>query len=167
MEHSGPKFRLRLNLFDTLVLVLAVLAVGLLLWWAVRSPSGDGAASSATVRYTVCFQRWEAGSAAIIHPDDSIADNIKNYEMGHVVSVQAVPARTLTVDQEGRSFVRAELEGFEDVLVTVESDCTVSDGAVIVGGGYEVRVGSMGSYRGEGYMGSGPITAIEIEEAAG
>lgn len=168
MEQNGPKFHLRLNIFDAIVLVVAILAAFLLLW--TLKPSSGGKSDSegaATVRYTVRFQRWEEGSETVIHPDDSIADNIKNYELGRVVSAQAVPAQTLTVDQENRTFVRAELEGFEDVLVTVESACTVSDGAVTVGGGYEVRVGAMGYYRGEGYMGTGPIVAIEIEEAAG
>lgn len=167
MEQNGHKFHLRLNLFDAIVLVLAVLAAFLLLW-TLRSPSGmsAGPADTATVRYTICFQRWEEGGASIIHPGDSIADNVKNYKLGRVVSVEAVPARTLTADQDSRRLVRAELEGFEDVLVTVETDCTVSDGAVTVGGGYEVRAGTVGSFRGEGYMGAGPIVAIEIKEAA-
>ena len=168
MEQNGPKFRLKLNLFDAIVLVLAVLAVFLLLW-VLKSPSSGkaGSTGSAAVRYTICFQRWEAGSEMVIHLGDSIADHIKNYEMGHVVSTETVPSKTLMVDQESGAFVRAELEGFEDVLVTVESACTVSDAAVTVGGGYELRVGAMGYYRGEGYMGSGPIMAIELEEAAG
>lgn len=168
MERNRPKFRLRLNLFDTIVLVLAVLAAIFLLWWSMRSSSAEGAGSAAaTVRYTVRFQRWGVGDEEIIHLDDSVSDNIKNYEMGRVVSVQAVPSETLVLDREKRAFVRAELEGFEDVLVTLESACTVSDGAVIVGGDYEVRVGNMGYCRGEGYMGSGPIVAMEIKEAAG
>lgn len=168
MEQNGPKFHLRLNLFDTLVLALAVLAAAFLLWRAVRPAAGDNTdpAASATVRYTVCFQRWAEGSEAVIQVGDSLADNIKNYEIGRVVSVQAVPARTLVADQEGRAFVRAELEGYEDVLVTVESACTVTGEAVTIGGGYEIRVGNMGYYRGEGYMGSGPVMALEIEEAA-
>ena len=37
----------------------------------------------------------------------------------------------------------------------------VSDEAITVGGGYEVRAGTMGFFRGEGYMGSGPIVAVE------
>ena len=139
MEQNTPKFRLRLNLFDTIVLVLA-LAVGAFLLWRAVKP---------------------AGTSEIIQPGDRIADNIKNYEVGHVVSAQAVPALVQTPDRESRRWVWAELEGFEDVLVTVEAPCTVSDKAFTVGGGYEVRVGTIGFLRGEGYMGSGPIVAVE------
>ena len=56
------------------------------------------------------------------------------------------------------------MEGFEDVLVTVEAACTSNAESVTVGGGYVLRVGAMAYVRGEGYMGSGPIVAMEVEE---
>lgn len=157
------KFRLKLNLFDGIVLVLALAAAGFLLWRAVRPAAQipSNASTASTVRYTIRFQRWLPGTSELIHPKDSIADNIKNYEVGQVVSVQTAPALVQTPDQDGRRFVWAELEGFEDVLVTVEAPCTVSDKAITVGGGYEVRAGTVGYFRGEGYMGSGPIVSVE------
>ena len=51
--------------------------------------------------------------------------------------------------------------GMEDVLVTIEAPCSVSEESITVGGGYELRVGVMAYLRGNGYMGSGPIVAIE------
>ena len=45
--------------------------------------------------------------------------------------------------------------------MSVESPCVISDDAITIGGGYQVRVGTVGYFRGEGYMGSGPIVAIE------
>lgn len=163
MEQNTPKFRLRLNLFDGIVLLLALAAAAFLLWRAVKpdTPVQADTVASSTVRYTIRFQRWAPGSESAIQPKDRIADNIKNYEVGQVVSAQAVPALVQVADRENRRWVWAELEGFEDVLVTVEAPCTVSDSAITVGGGYEIRVGSKGFFRGEGYMGSGPIVAIE------
>lgn len=163
MEQNTPKFRLRLNLFDGIVLLLALAAAAFLLWRAAKpdTPAQADPTASSTVRYTIRFQRWAPGSESAIQPEDRIADNIKNYEVGQVVSAQAVPALVQVADEESRRWVWAELEGFEDVLVTVEAPCTVSDAAITVGGGYEIRVGSRGFFRGEGYMGSGPIVAIE------
>ena len=163
MEQNTPKFRLKLNLFDGIVLILALGAAAFLLWRTMKPavPTQAGPAATSTVRYTVRFQRWIPGTSGIIQPGDQIADNIKNYEIGQVVSVQAVPSTMQVADQESRRWVWAELEGFEDVLVTVESPCTVSDRGFTVGGGYEVRVGTTGFFRGEGYMGSGPIVAVE------
>lgn len=165
MEQNKPGFRLKLNLFDGIVLVLAVLAAAFLLWRAMK-PAAVGVSSnpvttSSTIRYTVRFQRWLPGTSEIIHPNDRLADNIKNYEVGRVVSAEAVPALMQVADEESRRWVWTELEGFEDVLVTVEAPCTVSERAFTVGGGYEVRVGSSCFLRGEGYMGSGPIVSLE------
>ena len=157
------KFRLRLNLFDGIVLALALAVGAFLLWSAMKPQIPDEAApaSTSSVRYTVRLQRCIPGTSELIRTGDQVADNIKNYEVGKVVSAQAVPSTMQVADQESRRWVWAELEGFEDVLVTVESPCTVSDRGFTVGGGYEVRVGTTGFFRGEGYMGSGPIVAIE------
>ena len=163
MEQNERKFRLKLNLFDGILLVLAVAAAAFLLWRAmkpaVQVPMDPSVTS--TVRYTVRFQRWTPGTSALIQAGDRIADNIKNYEIGQVVSAEAEPARIQVLDTQNRRYVWAEMDGFEDVLVTIEAPCTVSDAAITVGGGYELRVGSTGYFRGEGYMGSGPIVAIE------
>ena len=163
MEQNTSKFRLKLNLFDGIVLVLALAAAAFLLWWAVKAdaPVQADPAATTTVRYTIRFKRWIPGTSEIIQPGDQIADNIKNYEVGKVVSAQAVPSRMQVTDQESRRWVWAEMEGMEDVLVTIEAPCVVSDAAITVGGGYEVRAGSLGYFRGEGYMGSGPIVAVE------
>ncbi len=160
-EHN--QFRLRLNLFDGIVLVLALAAAVFLMWRFTRpAASGDGG-RSASGQYTVCFQRWPAGSAQAIHQGDQLADNIKNYNVGTVVSAQAVPCQSLILDQVNGEYVLADVDGYEDVLVTVESPCTVTDEAVTLGGGYALRVGATMYLRGEGYMASGPVIAMERE----
>ena len=163
MEQNTPKFRLKLNLFDGIVLALALAAAAFLGWRALKpaAPVQADPTASSTVRYTIRFQRWAPGTSGVIEEGDQIADNIKNYEVGEVVSAQAVPALIQVVDYNSRRYVWAELEGYEDVLVTVQAPCTTSGSAITVGGGYELRVGSTGYFRGEGYMGSGPIVALE------
>lgn len=163
MEQNTQRFRLKLNLFDGIVLLVAVAAAAFLLWRTMKPavPVQDDPTVTSTVRYTVRFRRWAPGTSEIIEAGDRIADNIKNYEAGRVVSAEAIPAATLVLDTGLRRFVWAELDGFEDVLVTIEAPCTVTDSAITVGGGYEIRVGTTGYFRGEGYMGSGPIVAVE------
>lgn len=163
MEQNTSKFRLKLNLFDGIVLVLALAAAGFLAWRAMKpaAPIQANPSAASTVRYTVRFQRWIPGTSGAVQPEDQIADNIKNFEVGKVVSVQAVPAEIQVADQNSRRWVWAEVEDMEDVLVTIEAPCTVTQKAITVGGGYEVRVGATAFLRGEGYMGSGPIVAVE------
>ena len=166
MEQKNPKFRLRLNLFDGIVLVLA-LAVGAVLLWTALKPAaptgGEAAPTSVTVRYTVRFQRWVDGSGALVESGDKLVDAIKNYELGTVVSAEVVPASAFVLDHEQGAYVLSPIEGYEDVLVTVESPCTVSDESVVVGGGYPIYVGATAYIRGEGYMASGPIISVERE----
>ena len=120
MEQNNHKFRLRLNLFDAIILV-AVLLVGAAAAWIGLRSGGETAPTAAPVRYTVLFQKMK------------------------------------------QVYVNAVLEGYEDVYVTVESTCTTSGdgGALLLGGGYDFRVGQLAYVRGPGYMGSGPVTEIE------
>lgn len=170
MEQNNGKFRLKLNLFDTIVLV-AALAVGAFLLWnafkpAASAPSGESASTSATVRYTIRFQRLMEGTGSLIQPGDALVDTIKNYKLGNVVAVEIVPAEYQILDQESREYVLTTISGYEDALVTVESACTASSDTLLLDGGYTLRVGATTYIRGEGYMGSGPIISIEREEQA-
>ena len=162
------KFRLRLNLFDGIVL-LAALAVGAFLLWNHFKPQAPveaaPQAASATVRYTVCLQRWLEGNSGLIQPGDLLIDNIKNAEMGRVVSYEAVPAEVTALDHANRIQRIAVLDGYEDVMVVVEAACTTSDESIQVGGSYVLQVGATAYVKGPGYMGSGPIVAIEQEAA--
>lgn len=164
MERNN-KFRLRLNLFDGLVLLAALAVAALLLWMNLKpaAPTDTPAAVTQTIRYTVTFSRWAEGSSEMIEVGDILTDNIKNYEMGTVVAVETGPVETLLLDHENRQYVLSDFPGYEDVLVTVESPCTVTDEAVTVGGGYVVRVGDIAYIRGQGYMASGPIVSMEQE----
>lgn len=169
MEQNTHKFRLRLNLFDGLVLILVLALGGLLLWMNLKASSdraNTASSTASTVRYTVRFQRWPEGTSSIIEEGDRIVDNIKNFEMGNVVSYETVPATYEVLDSVSHRYVQADIEGFEDVLVTIESPCTESDQGIVLGGGYNLRVGVTTYIKGEGYMASGPVVSVEREGQA-
>ena len=109
MEQNTPKFRLRLNLFDGIVLVLALAVAAFLVWTALKpaAPVQADPTVQDTVRYTVRFRRWASGTSVLIQPGDQIADNIKNYEIGQVVSAEAVPALVQVLDHDNRRIVWA------------------------------------------------------------
>lgn len=156
------KFRLRLNLFDAIVLIAALVLGAAVILLGLRARGGEAASPAAsTVQYTVLFQKMVAGAGENIQPGDPLEDAIKNYQLGTVVSVDIQPAVVQVLNQETRSYVDAQLEGYEDVYVTVRSTCTDNDEALLLGGGYDFRVGQLAYVKGPGYMGSGPVTAIE------
>ena len=160
------KFRLRLNLFDGIVLVLALAVGAFLLWNAMkpRIPDEAAPASTSNVRYTVRLQKCIPGTSELIRIDDQVADNIKNYVVGKVAAVEAVPCRRRVVDEENLRKIWVETDEYEDILLTLESPCQITDSAIVLDGGYELRVGSTAYLRGIGYMGTGPV--VSIEEAA-
>ena len=162
MEQSNHKFRLRLNLFDAIVLIVVLLAGAAFAWLSLRGGQSSSAAPTAqTVRYTVVFQKMAQGDSQLIEIGDPLEDTVKNYKLGNVVAVETKPAVTQVLDQVNRCYVDAVLEGYEDVYVTVESACTDSGDKLLLDGGYDFRVGQTAYVRGPGYMGSGPVTAIE------
>ena len=95
------KFRLRLNLFDGIVLALALAVGAFLLWTAMKPQIPDEAApaSTSSVRYTVRLQRCILGTSELIRTGDQVADNIKNYVVGEVTAVEAVPCRRRVLDR--------------------------------------------------------------------
>lgn len=164
MEPNTPKFHLRLNLFDSIILA-AVLAVGaFLLWSSQSSPASAVPAASVPVRYTVRFLNWPEENVSRIREGGLLVDNVKKFEMGRVVSYETEPAVTLLLDHEERRYVYAENPGNVDILVTVDAVCTDNGESLLSGGGYALQVGQVAYIKGEGYMASGPIVAIERGE---
>jgi len=163
MAQKPEKFRLRLNLFDSIVLILALAAGAFLLWNALKPDAAPEQADTSTIRYTVRLQRWPEGTSAAVKEGARLTDSIRNYEMGRVVSVETEPAWEQVVDHENRKYVRAVIPGYEDVLITVEASGTVTEEAVTVGNGYVVRVGARAYVQGDGFLGSGYVYAIERE----
>lgn len=160
------KFRLRLNLFDGIILALALAVGAFLLWNAMkpRLPEEAAPASNSSVQYTVRLQKCIPGTSEMIRTGDQVADNIKNYVVGKVAAVEPVPCRRRVLDEEGLRKVWVETDQYEDILLTLESPCQVSDSAIVLDGGFELRVGTTVHLRGLGYMGSGPVVSIEEAE---
>ena len=170
MRQNTPKFRLKLNLFDGIVLVLALCVGAVLVWTALKpaAPAEDpAAAATSTVRYVVRFNRMIEGTETLVEEGDTLIDNIKNYNIGTVVATEARPHSVRVVDQETRCVVTDELDGYVDLYVTVECDSAViGEDAIVLNGGYTLRGNTTAYIRGEGYMASGPIISIEREGQA-
>lgn len=166
MEEKQQSFRLKLNLFDAIILI-AVLCVGAFLVWNAVKPDGEAETqTTATVQYTIRCKKLIAGTGDLIQPGDTLKDTIKNYELGTVVSTEVVPSENQELDHVNHKYVMTVFDGYEDVLVTVSAPCTQTEEEVILNGEYTLRVGKTVSLAGNGYMSSGPIISIEREGQA-
>ena len=78
--------------------------------------------------------------------------------------VRVVTSTVRVEDHINKQVVRAEVPGYVDLLVTVQSDrAALGSDAVVLDGGYNLRVNTNTYIKGEGYMASGPIMFIERE----
>jgi len=162
MEQNKPKAGLRPNLFDAIVLLLALAAAAVLIWVATR-PAAEAYTTEmdSLLRFTVRMQRWPEGSSQLVRVGDVVADNSRGLPLGKVVDIQVVPAEMRTLDMEAHRYVQAKVEGFEDVLITIEGYGTVAPDTIRAYGRMILTVGNTGYIRGPGYMGSGPIVSLE------
>ena len=55
----------------------------------------------------------------------------------------------------------SEIEGYEDVLITVDSPCNADSKSITVGGGFVLQVGKTVYVRGQGYLGTAKIVEIQ------
>ena len=164
MEQKNKAFRLHLNLFDAIVILVAVLVAAVLLWTQLKPAAPATAPAAEKIQYTIVLKKTVPGTGEQVEVGDALIDAVKNYELGTVLSSEAVPATDLAVDSEQKAYVTAEIPGKEDVYITVESSAVIGDEAVNVGSGYQLRVGEDIYVRGPGYLGSGKVYAIERGE---
>lgn len=162
-EKKEGKFRLRLNLFDLIVLLVALGIGGMLLWnrLAPQQQGGAIAPSQVSIQYTICLRNTLTGTGDLVESGDALVDAVKNYKLGNVVSSSVGPALSSTLDEESQTMYMAEIPGREDIEIVIEAIATENDAQLLVDGGYEVRVGEQIFVRGPGYLGSGYIIAIE------
>lgn len=158
------KFQLKLNLFDTVILAVALCAAMVLGYMMLKpAPQQQEGPVVNTVQYVVRFNKMIEGAGSLIKPGDKLVDTVKNYNLGTVVGVEVMPCNVPVIDNENKRTVNAVVEGYEDVLVTVEGTGTMSESCFVLDGGYNLRVDAITYVRGNGYMGSGPVVSIVRE----
>ncbi len=161
MSERNTGFRLRLNLFDCIVIVIILLAGAALLWNRLRPAAAPAGPQAETMRYTIRLEGVVAGTGGQVHPGGALEDTQKNLALGQVVSSETKPAQKSLLDEVNHRYVTATKEGYEDVYILVESPATVGEDAVLLTSGYKVRVGEDAYVRGPGFTGVGKIYSIE------
>ena len=158
-----PKFKFKINFFDVLIIVLALVAGFVVL--RLSNADGGGATMLSTgtpvkVRYTVELSNLPEGIAELIKPGDSLSEAVEKRFIGNVVSVEIGPYMTTSKNSYTGDFILTSSPGRYTATVTVELDA-VDTGSSIDASGFLLRANSTPSVLGPGYAGPGLITAIE------
>ena len=81
----NKKFRFKLNIFDSIVLVVGLVAVAVLGYFMMKPAAApETSANVQTIRYTVRIEGAILGTGAQIKPGHVLVDSIKNYAIGTV-----------------------------------------------------------------------------------
>ena len=163
-QKNNGKFRLRLNLFDCIVIFAAVLVGGVLLWSKMQPADAAEAPETEQIRYTLCLYKVADGIGELVNPGDTLLDSSKNIELGEVMDVRVEKATSITLNQISGVYSKREIPGYEDVYVVVESTAGMEENRIMVGEGREIRVGDVVYVKGPGYMASSTVYAIERGE---
>ncbi len=166
-ETKQPKFSLKLNLFDTIILLLALAVGGFLLWYYLGSEENRSKSTTHTIEYTILMNNMREGTGALVRPGSDLHDVVKKYHIGRVVSTEITQAQEQLLDHQDKIYRYAFMEGYEDVYVVVEATVADTGTEFLADGGYVIRVGQAVFLQGEGYMAAGNIVAINRDTLGG
>ncbi|MDR0838341.1 MAG: DUF4330 domain-containing protein [Oscillospiraceae bacterium] len=157
------KFKLRLNLFDIVIIILA-LAAGFLLLRLSNADGGGGTVlnpgKQLTARYTLELSNLPLGTAELIKPGDRLTEVVEKRFVGSVVSVEITPYLTTSKDTYTGDFILTEVPERRSAVITL--DLPASDtGSEINASGFVLRGGINLSVTGPGYAGVGLVINVE------
>lgn len=146
----------KFNVFDIVIVIVVIAIAGGIYAFTHRTKAME----TQLLRYSLELNECPEGFSQHIKVGDSITDNVKNYNMGIITSIEARPSIRLGEDKINGNIIESTLEGKETVILVVEAN-VVEDGADFkVDGGYVVKAGKDVSVKGNGYAGRGYILTI-------
>jgi len=157
------KRKLRLNVFDIVIIVCAVIAAVLIINYSSRSDSGASiipAGTQKTITYSLELHGMRYGSAELIRVGDRLTDNVERRDLGTIVSFELKPAMTLQSSLTTGDRVIVEIPDRVDAFLTVSALVTETD-SQISADGFPLRVGARVSANGPSYNGLGFISYVE------
>ncbi|MDR0906259.1 MAG: DUF4330 domain-containing protein [Oscillospiraceae bacterium] len=162
-EQKPVKFKLRVNIFDVIIIVAAI-AAGFLLLRLSNADGGGGTAlnpgTAVTARYTLELGNLPVGMPELIKPGDKLTDVILKRAIGSVVSVTSSPYYMTSRDLYTGDMILTAVPEREAAYIIVEI-AAIDSGSEVAAGGFPVRAGTQLTVSGPGYSGVGMIVDVE------
>ena len=151
----------RLNAFDfTILFLLVAVIAGAAFYFTKVSGSRDWVKAT----FVVEFRNKEQGFEEKIAVGDLVKDSIRNFDIGVVEKVEAVPELTTTVDETSRKMIETVVPGEVTIYVTISCDAVENEKEIAVAhNGYVLKVGKQVFIKGKGYGSAGYIFNLKTE----
>ena len=150
------KVKAKWTWIDTVIVLVAaaVLAAGAY----VLKPSGISEKKKVTV--TVMIAEKDEEVAAAMNEGDKVILSLTERDSGTVTAVKAEPSKRLTYNSIEGNYDYINIENKEDIYVTIEADCNITDTAAMTGS-TDIKVGKQIPVRGKGYAANGYIISMD------
>jgi hypothetical protein len=165
-RRGGRSFKLRLNVFDAVIIGAAVVVAVIFL--RLGRAGGVEPLSSGkqiTVYYMLELTNVPEGLASRIKPGDSVTEVVEKRAIGTVISVEEETYKVISKDTLTGEYFQTEVPERYTANVLIEASAQETDESIVVDGGFFVRNGLPVSARGPGYAGSGHIINVIREES--
>jgi hypothetical protein len=167
MENKPIKPRMKISIFDIIIIAVVIIAAGVLIFvWRPSGKSSGTAIVTTPVHYSIELSGMVQGAAEKIKEGDTIMDIDKKFIMGKVESVAIAPATTPGKDLNTGDTVSALVPGKETATIELVCDAAASETEVKAVSGYVIRVGNEVHAAGPGYAGAGYVIGIDREDLA-
>lgn len=157
MNEQTKKTSSRLNFFDILLMILAVLIIAAAAFLFARR--AQNSADETHIQYSVLVKELPEEMVIKAEPGEPVVDTIKLGTIGEVVSFQIIPATYDEYNQETKELVHAEYDDLISVSFTFEADAEKSETAYMVGN-MRVAVGAQVFFRTPSFTGYGFVTDV-------
>ena len=154
------------NLFDIVLILIALALAALFLLGRDRGSSGTAAETSArtvTVHYTVEAADLDEAWSEAVKQGDPVVDRIKKYSVGTVEDVEVTPALRSVINYDAETLDQVEIPGRVTLYITIAAEAVVedNDGDINIDGGYILKVGNTASLKTPSFTFSGAVVAVE------
>ncbi len=157
-----PKF----NLMDGFIIVLIILIAAAAFLLLGSSDSTGNAPQTVTAQYTIELARYEKVVADAFSEAQSNGETImvgeKERFAAKLIDVAVIPSKKLITNSNSGKVVLAEDPVYCDIILTLESQVTESDSAILAGN-TPLRVGESEVVRGKKSAGFGYVTGLKIK----
>jgi len=157
MNTQTRKVSFRLNFFDILLIVLAVLI--LTAGAALLIYNADSADDNTVIEYTVLVKELPEEIQIYAEPGQTVVDTVKLGTIGEVVSYEIVPATYDEYNLETMALVHGEYEDLISVYFTFRSEADKDADAYRIGN-LDVAVGAQVFFRTPSFTGYGFVTNV-------
>lgn len=163
------KLALKFNLFDLIVILLALVIAAGAVFYARRknsAPAAEGKQTPAvtaqvTVRYTLEIEQAYPEAAELAETGDELYERTKKQYLGKVESVEILPSVVLVKDTINGKFDYVEVPNRKNIKMQVTAQGVRNEEGTTLDSGLQIRAGDNFRVCGPGYYGTGYVTSIE------